>query len=46
MTETFLLPGPTPDEPVRTNGPVRRFTKPPKRYAHLFFENTPTAQKN
>ncbi len=36
MTETFLLPGPTPDEPVRTNGPVRRFTKLPARYAHFF----------
>ena len=46
MTETFLLPGPTPDEPVRTNGPVRRFTTPPKRYAHLFLENATTTQKN
>jgi hypothetical protein len=36
MTETFLLPGPIPDEPVRTNGPVRRFTKLPARYAHFF----------
>jgi len=36
MTETFLLPGPNPGEQIRTNGPVRRFTKLPARYAHFF----------
>ncbi len=36
LTETFLLPGTIPDEHVRTNGPVRRFTKLPVRYAHFF----------
>ena len=46
MTETFLLPGPNPDEPVRTNGPVRRFTKLPARYAHLLLKNAPATQKN
>lgn len=36
MTETRILPGGTGGEPVRMDGPVRRFTKPPKRYEHLF----------
>ncbi len=36
MTETRILPGGTEGEPVRMDGPVRRFTKPPKRYEHLF----------
>ena len=36
MTETRILPGSTGGEPVRMDGPVRRFTKPPKRYEHLF----------
>jgi len=46
MTETRILPGTNPGELIRTNGPVRRFTKPPKRYAHLFLENATTTQKN
>ena len=46
MTETRILPGTNPGEQIRTNGPVRRFTKPPKRYAHLFLENATTTQKN
>ena len=46
MTETRILPGENPGEQIRTNGPVRRFTKPPKRYAHLFLENATTTQKN
>ena len=36
MTETRILPGANPGEQIRTNGPVRRFTKLPARYAHLF----------
>ena len=36
MTETRILPGGTGGESVRMDGPVRRFTKPPKRYEHLF----------
>ena len=46
MTETRILPGTNPGEQIRTNGPVRRFTKPPKRYAHLFLENATPTQKN